>query len=200
MPRAGLTRDKVITAAAAIVDEAGWDKLTLAAVAERTGVRLPSLYKHVDSLDALRQGVSALATRELADALTAAAVGRSGAQALFAIADAYRDYARAHPGRYAATIRAPQPDDADHIAAADAALKVIFAVLAGYGITGDDTIDVTRALRAALHGFVTLELAGGFGMPNDLDHSYRRLLTAFDRALITDTDPPARGRRPRAAS
>ena len=196
MPRAGLTRDKVIAEAADVVDELGWDKLTLAAVAERTGVRLPSLYKHVESLDALRQGVAARATRELADALTAAAVGRSGSQALFAIANAYRDYARAHPGRYAATIRAPQPDATEHIAAADAALEVIFAVLAGYGVTGDDTIDVTRALRAALHGFVTLELAGGFGLPNDLDHSFRQLLTAFDRALAADdTPPPARGRR-----
>ncbi len=189
MPRAGLTREKVIAEAAAVVDDLGWERLTLAAVAERTGVRLPSLYKHVESLDALRQGVAALATRELADALTTAAVGRSGSQALFAIADAYRDYGRAHPGRYTATIRAPEAEDAEHVAAAEAALTVIFAVLAGYGVTGDDAVDVTRALRAALHGFVTLELAGGFGLPHDLDHSFGRMLVAFDRALATDDQP-----------
>lgn len=186
MPRAGLTRDKVVAAACEVVDELGWDALTLAAVAERTGVRLPSLYKHVDSLDALRRGVAALATRELADVLTRAAVGRSGSPALFALAAAYRGYGRAHPGRYAATIRAPQPNDADHLAAADAVLEVVFAVLAGYGVAADDLVDVTRALRAALHGFVTLELAGGFGMPNDLDQSFRRLLTGFDHALGVD--------------
>lgn len=162
MPRVGLTAGKVIAAAAALADEAGYDKLTLAAVADRAGVRLPSLYKHVASLDALRQGVAALATRELADAMTAAAVGRAGSDALRAVAGAYRDYGRAHPGRYAAAV-----------------LRVVFAVLAGYGITGDDAIDATRAPR----GFRTLEAGGGFGMPRDIDRSYQRFITAFDTAL-----------------
>lgn len=184
MPRAGLSPQKVISEAASVVDEVGWDNLTLAAVAERVGVRLPSLYKHIASLTALRQGVAALATRELADALTAAAVGRSGSQALTAIADAYRAYGRTHPGRYAATVRAPDPDDAEHLAAAAAVLQVVFAVLAGYGITGDEAVDVTRSLRASLHGFVTLETAGGFGMPNDVDRSFARMLSDFDRALL----------------
>jgi AcrR family transcriptional regulator len=192
VPRAGLTAGKVIAEAAALADQAGYDRLTLAAVAERTGVRLPSLYKHVASLDALRQGVAALATRELADAMTAAAVGRADSDALRAIAGAYLDYGRAHPGRYAATVRAPRPDDADHTAAADAVLRVVFAVLAGYGITGDDAIDATRALRAALHGFLTLEAGGGFGMPRDIDRSYQRFITAFDTALGTWASQPDR--------
>jgi AcrR family transcriptional regulator len=189
VPRAGLTAGKVIAEAAALADQAGYDKLTLAAVAERTGVRLPSLYKHVASLDALRQGVAALATRELADAMTAAAVGRAGSDALRAIAGAYRDYGRAHPGRYAATVRAPHPDDPGHTAAAGAVLRVVFAVLAGYGITGDDAIDATRALR----GFLALEAGGGFGMPRDIDRSYQRFITAFDTALgnwASQPDPP----------
>lgn len=191
MPRAGLSTDKVVAEAAAAADELGYDKLTLAVIAERLGVRLPSLYKHVASLDALRQGVAALATRELAEAMTAAAVGRAGSQALRAVADAYRDYGRAHPGRYAATVRAPGPTDTAHNAAAEAVLRVVFAVLAGYQITGDDAVDAARALRAALHGFLTLEAAGGFGMPRDIDRSYDRLITAFDTALSNWSPQPA---------
>jgi Tetracyclin repressor-like, C-terminal domain len=75
-----------------------------------------------------------------------------------------------------------RPGDAAHIAAADAVLRVVFAVLAGYGITGKDAIDAVRALRAVLHGFLTLE-ADGFGMPRDIDRSYQRFITAFDTAL-----------------
>jgi AcrR family transcriptional regulator len=173
----------VVAEAAAVADEAGWDRLTLAAVAERVGVRLPSLYKHVASLEALRQGVAALATRELADIAMESAVGRSRSDALRAFADAYREFGRLHPGRYAATLRAPDPSDAAHTAASDAVLRVVFAVLAGYGITGDDAVDATRGLRAGLHGFVTLEAAGGFGMPRDVDRSFERFVTAFDAAL-----------------
>ncbi|MGY1718822.1 TetR-like C-terminal domain-containing protein [Blastococcus sp. SYSU DS0552] len=77
----------------------------------------------------------------------------------------------------------PLPDRARHLAAADAVLRVVLAVLAGYGLTGVDAIDATRSLRAALHGFVTLEAAGGFGMPREIDRSFDRFLAAFDSAL-----------------
>lgn len=187
MPRAGLTRQTVIHAGAELVDEVGWNRLSLATLAVRLGVRQPSLYKHVDSLDGLRAGVAALGTRELANALTAAAVGRSGSHALRAIADAYREYARAHPGRYASTVRAPRPADVDHAAAAEAVLDVVLAVLAGYGLTGDDAIDAARALRAALHGFSTLEAGGGFGLPRDVDRSYARLIGGLDLTLSSWT-------------
>lgn len=183
VPRAGLSGEKVVQQAAELADEIGYEKLTLAAVAERTGVRLPSLYKHVASLDALRQGVAAVATRELADVMTSAVMGRAGGDALHAVANAYRDYSRAHPGRYAATIRAPSPDSVEHAEAADAVLRVVLAILGGYGITGDDAIDATRALRAALHGFVSLEAGGGFGMPREIDRSYERFIATFDVAL-----------------
>jgi hypothetical protein len=154
-------------------------------------VRLPSLYKHIASLNALRQEVAALATGELAETMTAAAIGRAGSQALQAVARAYRDYGRAHPGRYAATVRAPGPANTVHNAAAEAVMRVVLAVLAGYHITGEDAIDAARALRAALHGFLTLEAAGGFGMPRDIDRSYDRLITTFDAALSNWTHHPA---------
>jgi AcrR family transcriptional regulator len=195
VPRAGLSRARLAAEAAALADEVGWDRVTLAALAERVGVRLPSLYKHVESLDALRQEVATLATRELADALTVAAVGRAGHDALRSVADAYRAFGRAHPGRYQATVRAAAPDDPAHTAASEAALQVVLAVLRGYGITGEDAIDAARGLRAALHGFVTLEAAGGFGLPREVDRSYARWLDAWDRALrgwdtdcVTDDD------------
>ena len=165
--------------AALVADEVGLDNLTLAAVAVRLGVRLPSLYKHVDGLGGLRRDLAVRAVRELGEVMSAAAVGRSERDALRAIADAYRAYARAHPGSYAATVRAPAKEDVQHATAADAVLRVVFAVLVGYGISGEDAIDATRALRAAMHGFVTLEAEDGFGMPQDVDRSYRRLIEAL---------------------
>jgi AcrR family transcriptional regulator len=173
----------VVTAGAELADEAGWDRLTLAALAGRLGVRLPSLYKHIPSLDGLRRDVAVLAVTELGAALSAAAVGRAGPDALRAVAAAYRGYGQRHPGRYAATVRAPAPEDVEHNAAAESVLRVVLAVLAGYGVTGDDAIDAARALRSALHGFLTLEAAGGFGMPADIDRSYRRLIDGFDVTL-----------------
>ncbi len=183
MPRAGLTPAAVVAAGADIADEVGWDRLSLAAVADRLGVRLPSLYKHIASLDGLRAEVATLATTQLAAATTSAAVGVAGGDALRALGAAYRRYAVQHPGRYAATLRAPQEENGPHAEAAETILRVIFAILGGYGLEGDDAVDATRGVRSALHGFVALEAAGGFGMPQDVDRSFGRLLDGIDAML-----------------
>lgn len=183
MPRAGLSSAVVVREAARLVDEVGPEKLTLAALAQRLGVALPSLYKHIRGLDALLQKVSALATAELAARLTDAVVGRSGTDAVRALATAYREYARQHPGRYLTTQRVPDPDDPEHVAAGERAVGAIYATLRGYGLSGDDAVHATRALRSALHGFVVLENNGGFGLPQDVDRSFDQMVTALDAAL-----------------
>ena len=183
MPRAGLSTATVVDLALAVVDERGLDALTLASVAGRAGVATPSLYKHVRNLDALRQKVSAAATAELAEAMSTAAAGRAGADAVRAVADAYRRYALTHPGRYPATQALPDPADPGHVAAGERAVGTIYAVLRGYGVHGQDAVDATRALRSALHGFVSLEISGGFGMPHDVDRSFARLVTSLDAAF-----------------
>src|SRR5260370_42355367 len=111
MPRAGLTPERIIWQAATVADEVGLDRLTLAAVAQRCGVSLPGLYKHVSGLDEVRRGIGLLAVRELTGAAARAAAGVAGAEALQAISAAYRSYARAYPGRYAASVLAPPPRD-----------------------------------------------------------------------------------------
>lgn len=183
MPRAGLNEARVVDEAARLADEVGYDALTLAALAARLGVRLPSLYKHVAGLDALRGLIAVQAVRELGDELGRAAVGRSKGEALAALSRRYRAYAQQHPGRYAATLRAPSQDDAALEAASASVLEVVGAVLAGYGLEGDDAIDAIRALRSALHGFVALEAAGGFGLPREVDRSFERMVAGFDVAF-----------------
>ncbi len=183
MPRAGLSRELVVGEAAVVADEVGYDHLTLAAVAARFDVRLPSLYKHVGGLDDLRSEMAALAVEELAGVVARAAVGRSGLSALRALAAAYRRYACEHPGRYAATLRAPDPENDRLVRASDEVLETVLAVLAGYGLRGPAAIDATRALRSALHGWVDLERSGGFGLPQDVDRSFDAMIEGFDRSL-----------------
>jgi AcrR family transcriptional regulator len=173
----------VVEEAARLADEVGLERVTLAAVAARLGVALPSLYKHIRGLEALLQQVSSAATAQLAGLLADAAAGRSGSAALVSIADAYRSYAREHPGRSTAAQRVPDPTDPEHVAAGERVVGVLFAVLRGYGLDGDDLVDATRSVRAALHGFVTLEHTGGFGMPRDVDRTFARLIAALDLAL-----------------
>ena len=183
MPRAGLDADAVVDAAARLADAEGLDAVTLARVARALGVRTPSLYAHIGGLDDLRRRLGARGARGLAVAMGEAAVGRSRGDALRAAAAAYRAYAHAHPGSYAAAQRPPDPRDTESATAAEAAVAVVRAILAGYGLEGDDAVHAARAVRAALHGFVSLEAAGGFGIPLDVDESFERLVALLDEGL-----------------
>jgi AcrR family transcriptional regulator len=194
VPRAGLNTDRVVAEAAELADEAGPDHLTLAALAARLGVRQPSLYKHVASLDSLQQLIAQRAKVEFADVLGRVAIGRSRDDALVAMAYAWRAWAREHPGRYQIGQRAPAPGDAEHVAVADRVVAVMTAVMAGYGLAGDDAIDAVRAYRSALHGFVSLEAGGGFGMPVSVDRSFGRLVHALVRAIASWSDASGPGR------
>jgi len=187
VPRAGLTTERVVDEAAKMVDEVGPAQLTLAALALRLGVRQPSLYKHVDGMAGLQRGIAVLAKNELAEVLARAAVGRSRGDAVVAIAAAYRGWALDHPGRYAAAQRAPVPGDLDDEIASGAGVQVVADVMAGFELHEDDAIDAIRALRAALHGFVTLETGGAFGLPVDINRSFDRLVDGLVTALSTWT-------------
>jgi AcrR family transcriptional regulator len=173
----------VVEEAEQMADEVGLSHLTLAALAQRLGVRQPSLYKHIDSMAGLQRSISVRAKIELTDILARAAVGRSRSAAIESMSRSYRSWALAHPGRYQAAQRAPDPADEDDMTASAAIVAICADVLVGYELRGDDAIDAIRALRSALHGFVMLETAGGFGLPVDIDRSFDRLVRGLTTAF-----------------
>ncbi|MFL5817399.1 MAG: TetR/AcrR family transcriptional regulator [Conexibacter sp.] len=191
MPRQGLDAGQVVEEAVRIADADGLEAGTLARVSATLGVRAPSLYNHVAGREALLRGIALHGLRELGDALRRAAVGRAREDALVAVAHAYRAYAHAHPGCFAATVAAPAAGDVEHEQAAAEVVGVIAAIVVGWGIEDDDAIHAVRTVRSALHGFVTLEAAGGFCTPVDCDASFERLLQTLAAGLASVAPAPA---------
>jgi AcrR family transcriptional regulator len=179
----GIDRERVVAFAAELADEVGLEALTLAAVAARLGVRLPSLYNHVAGLPGLQRELARLGGRELLERLSRATIGKAEDAAVLALAHALRAYILAHPGRYAATVRAPAANDPEMQRIAQAIVEVVLAVLAPYGLDAAAAIHAVRGLRSIAHGFATLELAGGFGLALDRDESFLRLLRAYIAGL-----------------
>jgi AcrR family transcriptional regulator len=190
VPRAGLSTERVVAAAEQLIDaEARGGELTLAALAARLDVRVPSLYKHVDGLAGLGRLVAIRAKHELASVMTSAAVGVARDDAVLALARAYRGWALEHPGRYALTQRPALAGDAEDETVSARAVQIVLDVLAGYGLEGDAAIDATRSLRAAIHGFVALETAGGFGLPRDVDRSFDWFIGGLTTAFASGGKP-----------
>ena len=96
---------------------------------------------------------------------------------------AWRTWAKAHPGRYAATVRAPHKVEIEDTGASNGVLDIVYAALGDYRLEGDDAVNAVRLLRAHFHGFVSLERAEGFKFPNDIDHSFELLIGALDEIL-----------------
>jgi AcrR family transcriptional regulator len=181
MPRAGLDAEAVVAAAAALADADGLAQLTLARLAAALGIRTPSLYAHVEGIGDLLVQLGARGARELTVVLQVAAAGRARGDALRAVSLAYREYAHAHPGTYAAMQVAS--DNPEFQAAGAEVVGLIVSVLRGYDLKDESAIHAVRAIRSALHGFVSLEREGGFGLPVDIDASYDNLVTMLDAGL-----------------
>lgn len=185
--RAGLDREKIVRAAAELLGASCGHEITLGAVAARLGVRTPSLYNHIAGYDELRRDLALLGTRELGARIARAVIGKSGEVAILAIGDAYRAFAKERPGLYLIAQRAPAPEDVEHAAASEEIVTVLRLVLEPYRLSATDQIHAIRGLRSLMHGLVSLEQSGGFGLPVDVDTTYRRLLLMFIGALRHDT-------------
>lgn len=188
MPRAGLTRDRLVRAGADLADEVGLEAVTPSELARRFEVRTASLYSHLDGAADLRTGIALLALAEMTDRAADAVAGRAGRDAVTAFAEVYRDYARTHPGRYAAT-RTPLDPATAAASAGPRHARLLRSVLRDYDLGEPDETHAVRLLGSLLHGFVSLELGGGF------DHSrpapaatWDWLLDALD-ALLRRPDP-----------
>jgi len=181
--RAGLDRTIVVWAAAELADAHGLHEVTLATLAEKLGVRTPTLYHYVDGLTGLRREIALLASQELTQRLGKSIMGKSSDEAVTAMAEAYRAFVNEHPGLYAATVRVAKPDDKELFAAQKVFLEVAIQTLAGYKFNQDDAIHAIRILRSLVHGFATLESEGGFGIPLDLNETFRRLVSSFLKGL-----------------
>ncbi|MFJ9711110.1 TetR/AcrR family transcriptional regulator [Streptomyces sp. NPDC101234] len=184
MARAGITADRLVAAAAEMADEVGFEQVSLSALARRFGVKDASLYSHVRNLQDLRHRLALLAGGEMIDGIATAVAGLSGKDALAAYAGAYRAYALAHPGRYAATQIRIDPTLVDPDAPAmRRTVEITYGMLRGYGLAEPDLTDAVRLLRAAFHGYCALEAGGGFNAPRDVRASWDRAIDALHIAL-----------------
>ena len=184
--RRQLNKERVLATAVELADASGGvGELTLTALAEALNVRVPSLYNHVNGLDGLYDDLTLLSGRMLLERIRRAAFGKTGEEALRAMAYAYRSFAREQPSLYPLTIEAPDPDQVERVVLAQEWLQMLLLTMASLGLEEQEALHAIRAFRALLHGFVSLEAAGGFKMAFDVDESFDYLLNNFLNSLHT---------------
>jgi AcrR family transcriptional regulator len=189
-PRKRLDREQVLSTAEAVIDRDGWPELTMSALARELGVAVPSLYRHVRSLEALRGEIQCRTIRALGVSLERKAMGRSGETAMRALATTFRRFAREHPYRYELAMREP----VDRVAFEQASLEAgaaLTAVIRSYGIE-DASFEPHLSAFAALHGVVVLESVGFFPSPPIADDVFNRVLDSILELLAAAAPGEAR--------
>ncbi|WP_409462411.1 TetR/AcrR family transcriptional regulator [Amycolatopsis sp. GA6-003] len=174
-------REEVKSAALDQLAAGGAQAISINAIAKQLGVSGPALYRYFSSRDELLNVLVIDAYHDLREAM-AKALGADAPDAearIRLLAAAYRAWARAEPHRYELLFKAPFPGyDAHAKPLAEAARSLMGVVLgvlhgtAGKPYRTEEVLDARRAntenhqlavaLWSRLHGFVSLEIGGGF--------------------------------------
>lgn len=170
--KAGLDKDIILKAAADMADEEGITNVTLKALAEKLGVKPPSLYKHINGLKELNESLMLYGWKSLEKKMTRAAVGKSKEDAIRAIFYAYRDYVKEHPGVFEAMQWYNMYQSEKNLQATEEIVAVLFQVLSAYDLQEEQKVHIVRMFRVFLQGFLMVEIHGGFGNPASITESF----------------------------
>lgn len=164
---------EIIAAGRTLLEEAGLSGLSMQSVAQRVGVRAPSLYKRVRDRGALLSAVAAATIDDLAERLAAT----DGS--LRALAHAYRAFAHEWPEGFRLMFASVAPQEAlDRVSAV---ILRSTAALAGE----ERALEGARVVTSWATGFLSMELAGAFRLGGDLDDAFVFGLDVLERGLAS---------------
>lgn len=185
MARAGLDKETVLQMTADMADKEGLSSVTLKELANRLGIRPPSLYNHVKGLDDLRNSLMLYGWKQLENEITVAAIGKSGDEAVKAMCKAYVNYATKHPGVFDAMQWYNQCSSDKAMQTTEGLVRVIFQVLSSYELDEEHMVHTVRMLRSFLQGFVSINNNGGFGNPVSVQKSFDLSVEIFLKGLVS---------------
>ncbi|CAN5246875.1 TetR/AcrR family transcriptional regulator [soil metagenome] len=152
---------QIVDAARDILEEEGLAGLTMQAVAERVGVRAPSLYKRVHGRDELVRLVAEATLLELTE--------RAGPEhGAVELATALRAFAHERPAGYRLAFSPEAGVSAAAIAASSEPILRVATQLAG----PEHALEAARTLTAWANGFIGMELSGSFNLGGDVERAW----------------------------
>ncbi|QYJ04860.1 WHG domain-containing protein [Nocardioides panacisoli] len=184
--RPRLDQEMVLRTAEELVDRDGYDALTMTSLAAELDARVSSLYNHVANLEDLRALIQIRAMGLLGERVSRAAMGHSGADGLRVLSHELRTFARDKPQRYAAITR-PAIDRDAFFEAAAGPIEALSVMVRSAGLPEESLMPTAMAIFAALHGFVSLEVAGYFGgLDDQLDEVYEKVVRGAVTAAVLE--------------
>lgn len=184
MTQKGLSKEVLIDAAVNVIERYGRNNFSMKLVADELGVKTASLYNHVKNMDELLAGVCNYALSLQRDAEMQAIKDLKREQAVYALAEAYRRFAKEHRELYWLIMNVAASDNHVLDEAAMRITEPIVKMLADYDIEEDEKIHFRRFFRSIVHGYVSEMDTGFFShYPADTDESFHFAIECFSDSL-----------------
>jgi AcrR family transcriptional regulator len=182
--RARTSREEIVAAGRACLEAGGVDAVTMVAVAERVGIRAPSLYKWYPDRGSLLAAIAGAALEELGEALMPLSLDVDPASGVRRVAAAYRTFAHTHQRTYGLLFM-ELPSGSRPPAEANARASAPLVGLTERLVGPEHALEAARVVTAFAHGFVSMELSGAFRLGGDIDRAFRYGIDVLVDALTT---------------
>lgn len=176
----GLTKGIILQNAIKIIEDTGIKGFTMKLLADTLGVKTASLYKHYDNLDALITEVGLYALNTQHTKMMQAIGRKERDEAVIALAQAYRKFAKKHHALYALIMEIPTSENEILQTAVSMVTEPVVKVLKPFSLEENRMKHLQRVFRAILHGFINQERAGYFTyFTVDIEESYNLAILVF---------------------
>lgn len=176
-----VTKAEVIKTASDMADRNGLHHVSLKAIAENLGIRTPSLYNHIGSLDELLREIAHSGMRTMNEKMIRAVIGKTGDSALKLVAVEYLNYMIEHPGVYEIIQWASWNGTEETAIIFNDYLSLLKTLICSCGFNPDKTTEILNMVTGMLHGYTTLQLRYAFSNP---DKVRKELSEAIDTLLL----------------
>lgn len=176
-----ISKEKVIQITSDLVDKEGLNNVSLKTVAEKLGIRTPSLYNHITSFDNLLREVAHNGMRAMNEQMTQAVIGNSGVIAIKIASGAYFKYMIAHPGVYETIQWATWHGNNETSEIFDNYKSLLLKLLYSCNLKQEKTKEILDLLIGVLHGYTTMQLGKAFSKPEETTNG---LLEAIDTVFL----------------
>ena len=179
----GLTREKVIEEAGMLANEQGLNAVTITNLANRLGIKKPSLYNHIKDQEDVFSGIMISGWRYVSNEICPQITSDNPKQAINELSHSIYDYALANPGIFEAMLWYNTYENEDLKILSEGLNTFFFSQTDKLGIERNMANHLLRTNRSLIEGFILLVIHNSFGNPVSIEESFQISIDMFTNGL-----------------
>ncbi|MDX1958333.1 MAG: TetR/AcrR family transcriptional regulator [Leptospiraceae bacterium] len=179
------TYNKILEEAIKIANRDGIHEISIKTIAKNLKISSPAIYKHYESLEEIKENIALSGFEKLLEITKITLIGKTGENAIIHLSNSYREFAKESKGEFLATIYRGKNESNELKRIRKEILEIFSMVFESLNVPKSKLLSSIRAYRSFILGFLILETQKSFGLPEDLDKSFKEGISIFIRGMRT---------------